>query len=74
MRAVPAHRGRELAWGASPPHIQWLDWNSTIIPGLAIPLVVAPTNGYNIYYVTESATGSGNSNYYYYTFGGGVWN
>jgi hypothetical protein len=55
-------------------HIQWLDWNSTIIPGLAIPLVVAPTNGYNIYYVTESATGSGNSNYYYYTFGGGVWN
>jgi hypothetical protein len=55
-------------------HIQWLDWNSTIIPGLAIPLVVAPAGGYNIYYVTESATGSGNSNYYYYTFGGGVWN
>jgi hypothetical protein len=55
-------------------HIQWLDWNSTIIPGMAIPLVVAPTLGYNIYYVTESATGSGNSNYYYYTFGGGAWN
>jgi hypothetical protein len=67
-------QGARLGLGsATTAHTQWMDWNSTIIPGFGLTMTVDPSTGYVIYYVTESATGSGNSNYYYYTIGGGVW-
>jgi hypothetical protein len=68
-------QGARLGLGSvTTAHTQWMDWNSTIIPGFGLTMTVDANTGYAIYYVTESATGSGNSNYYYYTFGGGIWN
>lgn len=68
-------QGARLGLGSSTTaHVQWLDWNSTIIPGFGLTMTIDPQLGYGIYYVTESATGSGNSSYYYYTLGGQVWN
>jgi hypothetical protein len=64
-------QGARLGLGSvTTAHTQWMDWNSTIIPGFGLTMTVDPQTGYAIYYVTESATGSGNSNYYYYTIGG----
>ena len=51
-----------------------MDFNSTAILGDGFPMSVSATAGYTIYYVTELATGSGNSTYYYYSLGGEVWN
>ncbi|AMV16609.1 hypothetical protein [Planctomyces sp. SH-PL14] len=64
-------QGARLGFGtATTAHAMWLDLNGPYISGLATPLTPVPATGYNIYYVTESATGSGNSTFYYYTFGG----
>ncbi|AMV20399.1 hypothetical protein [Planctomyces sp. SH-PL14] len=66
-------QGARLGLGSvTTSHTQWMDWNSTIIPGFGMTMTVDANTGYAVYYVTESATGSGNSTYYYYTVGGQV--
>ena len=51
-----------------------MDFNGTQIIGDGFPFTVSAQGGYAIYYVTELATGSGNSTYYYYSLGGEIWN
>lgn len=51
-----------------------IDINQTVIFGGGFPLTLNSQAGYQSYWVTESATGSGNSSYYFYLLGGEVWN